>query len=262
MKTSGDGRVGRGRVIAASGVAAALVMLTSTANGQSIAARVAAVRDGQVRMSFTARPGVCGNGRNISTHRATDDWESWCEPGPVRVAIDIRDRRIVDVDTYVGGRWRPRDSATDLGFVPASEAAEYLLSLAATLDGRAGKEAVFPATIADSAVVWPGLLEIGQDETRPRETRKSAVFWLAQAAGEAATRGLGEIAENDAADREVRKGAVFALSQLRNDEGVPILIRIARSHVDPAIRKNAIFWLGQSEDPRAIALFEELLLRP
>ena len=32
-------------------------------------------------------------------------------------------------------------------------------------------------------------------------------------------------------------------------------------HPDPEIRRKAIFWLGQSQDPRAIALFEELLLK-
>ncbi len=55
---------------------------------------------------------------------------------------------------------------------------------------------------------------------------------------------------------------MFALSQRPRDEGVPVLIRIARSHRDPKIRRRAIFWLGQSEDPRALALFEELLTRP
>ena len=37
--------------------------------------------------------------------------------------------------------------------------------------------------------------------------------------------------------------------------------RIARTHRDPAIRKKALFWLGQSEDPRAITLFQELLTK-
>src|SRR3989440_12415457 len=50
-----------------------------------------------------------------------------------------------------------------------------------------------------------------------------------------------------------------ALSQLRRDEGVAALIRIARTHASPSVRKKALFWLGQSDDPRAIALFEELL---
>jgi HEAT repeat protein len=52
---------------------------------------------------------------------------------------------------------------------------------------------------------------------------------------------------------------VFALSQRPQEEGVPVLIRIARTNPHGEIRKSAIFWLGQSEDPRALALFEELL---
>jgi hypothetical protein len=28
---------------------------------------------------------------------------------------------------------------------------------------------------------------------------------------------------------------------------------------DPELRKTALFWLGQSEDPRALGLFEEIL---
>jgi HEAT repeat protein len=54
---------------------------------------------------------------------------------------------------------------------------------------------------------------------------------------------------------------VFALSQLPRDQGVPKLLEIARTHQDPRVRKKAIFWLGQSDDPRALALFEELLTR-
>jgi HEAT repeat protein len=57
----------------------------------------------------------------------------------------------------------------------------------------------------------------------------------------------------------VRKQAVFALSQRSAEEGVPALIRIARSNPDPELRKTALFWLGQSDDPRALDLFEEIL---
>lgn len=253
------GRRGRGLLLAP---AVAALVLVPPVEGQTIADRVSAVRDGQVRMSFTAREGVCGNGRNITTHRGSDDWESWCEPGPVRVAIDIRGREIVDIDTYVGGRWRARDNVTDLGMVSAPDAAAYLLSLAQSERGKASKEAIFPATLADSAVVWPQLLAIAKDGGRPRETRKGAVFWLGQAAGQAATEGLGEIVYDDSGDGEVRESAIFALSQLDDDAGVPILIDIVREHPDPNLKKKAIFWLGQSGDPRAVALFEELLVKP
>jgi len=93
----------------------------------------------------------------------------------------------------------------------------------------------------------------------PRQTQRSAVFWLGQAAGEAATRGLTELVDDSSVEIEVKESAVFALSQLRRDEGVAALIRIARTHASPSVRKKALFWLGQSDDPRAIALFEEIL---
>ncbi|UCD24899.1 MAG: HEAT repeat domain-containing protein [Gemmatimonadota bacterium] len=256
------GRRGRRLAVLTAVCTAMGVVLAMPLASQSIADQVAAVRDGQVRMSFTAREGVCGNGRNITTHRDDDDWESWCEPGPVRVAIDIRDREIVDIDTYVGGRWRARNNVTDLQMVPAPAAADYFMSLAQTERGKVSKDAIFPATLADSAVVWPELLVIAKNTDRPRETRKSAVFWLGQAAGEAATEGLGEIVYDESGDGEVRESAIFALSQLDDDAGVPILIDIVRNHRDPNLKKKAIFWLGQSEDPRVVALFEELLVKP
>ena len=55
--------------------------------------------------------------------------------------------------------------------------------------------------------------------------------------------------------------AVFALSQRPTDEAVPALIRIARTNGDGAIRRKAVFWLGQTDDLRAVALFEDILQR-
>jgi HEAT repeat protein len=52
---------------------------------------------------------------------------------------------------------------------------------------------------------------------------------------------------------------VFALSQRRNEEAVPALIQVARNNRDPSVRRTALFWLGQTIDPRAVALFEEIL---
>ena len=53
--------------------------------------------------------------------------------------------------------------------------------------------------------------------------------------------------------------AVFALSQLPKDEGVPLLIKVARTNTNLEVRKQAMFWLGQSKDPRAIDFFSEVL---
>ncbi len=113
---------------------------------------------------------------------------------------------------------------------------------------------------------WPTVWSSGRNCSVSRETpdvreetRRQAVFWLGQAAGDEAVKGLDSIATDGGGDIEIRKQAVFALSQRPADEGVPILIRIARSNRHPELRKSALFWLGQSEDPRALTLFEEIL---
>ena len=62
-------------------------------------------------------------------------------------------------------------------------------------------------------------------------------------------------------DAEVKKQAVFALSQHRRNESVPTLIEVARKNRDPDVRRTALFWLGQSNDPRAVSVFEEILRR-
>jgi hypothetical protein len=241
--------------------------------------RVAAAPDGEVRFSFATRAGVCGNGRNVISlecddgrcgrHRISsgnyydDDPGCPCEPGPARVALQKRGGQISRMRTYVGGAWRPAGDArvTDLGAVPAAATAHFLLDLAARSPGDVGHDAVFPAVLADSVTVWPDLLRLARATAVPRETRRSAVFWLGQAAGEAATRGLIELVDDASVELEVKESAVFALSQLRRDEGVAALIRIARTHASPSVRKKALFWLGQSDDPRALALFEEILTK-
>jgi HEAT repeat protein len=245
----------------------------------NVADRVAGAPDGTVRFSFATRAGVCGNGRTVislecedgscSRHRISsgdyydDDAGCPCEPGPARVQLQKREGRITRVRTYVGGAWRSAADTrvTDLGAVSAVAGARYLLDLAMQSPGDAGHDAVLPAVLADSVTVWPDLLRLARMTTVPRETRRSAVFWLGQAAGDAATRGLTDLLDDTSVDLEVKESAVFALSQQRGQDGVPALIRVARSHPSPHLRKKALFWLGQSDDPRALALFEEILTR-
>ena len=85
-----------------------------------------------------------------------------------------------------------------------------------------------------------------------------ALFWLSQKAGERAVGTLTRAVDDDP-DAGVRKHAVFAISQLPKDESIPKLIALAQTHRDREVRKQAMFWLGQSGDPRAVALFEQVL---
>jgi HEAT repeat protein len=243
-------------------VAGALLLSPPSAGAQALARRIQEAGDGTVRLGFAARPGVCGNGHGITIMDGDDDDDEWvsdCERGPVRVSLRMRGGRVSDATTRVGGHWRSEVTVTDLGLVPARQAADAMLALARGADEEAGDELITAATLADSAVVWPELLRLARDGKLPVETRKQAVFWLSQAAGEEAARGLDSIVVDDRGDLEVREHAVFALSQRPADEGVPALIRIARGNQNPEIRKKALFWLGQSDDPRALTLFEEIL---
>ena len=235
---------------------------------QSLTDRVREVRDGDVRMSFAAREGVCGDGRgsisvgrHVTVSEGSHDWESVCEAGPVRVRLTKRDGAVVAVRTYVGGRWAPGgDEVTDLGTVSAREAAAFLLAVAERSDARGG-DAIFPATLADGVEVWPSLLRLARSGDLPRETRRAAVTYLGYAAGDAVAGELGQIAEREDEDESVRKAALYAVSQRPADESIPILARVVRSNRSPAMRKTAIYYLSQSDDPRAIAVFEEILSR-
>ncbi|HEX4601959.1 MAG TPA: HEAT repeat domain-containing protein, partial [Gemmatimonadales bacterium] len=231
--------------------ALALALLAAPAAAQRLAARIAAAPDGRVHFTFAARAGVCGNGRTmISTDctagscgntftfgRNGDEAEVAydCEAGPVRVSLTRRGGSVASLHTYVGGRWvTPPASVvvTDLGAVATREAVDYLLDLAAQDGGRAGEQAIFAATIADSVTVWPTLLKLARDEHLPHGTRRQAVFWLGQAAGDAATAGLTGLTDDSSVNRDVKEQAVFALSQRPREEGVPALIRVARANPD------------------------------
>jgi hypothetical protein len=226
---------------------------------QSLEQRIAHIEQGTVHLSYPARADVCGDEvHSYTVNRGDGEWEAHCGRQLARVSLEIRNHRVSGVRAYVGGQWRPNSSAVDLGSVRPQEAAAYFLSLAERDNNLTG-DPILAATLADSAVIWPALLRLARSTSLDSDTRRSAVFWLSQAAGAAVTPVLDSIAGDPGGEREIRKQAVFALSQRPALEAVPALIRIAKSNPDPEVRKSALFWLGQSEDPRALTLFEEIL---
>ncbi|MBX3145366.1 MAG: HEAT repeat domain-containing protein [Gemmatimonadales bacterium] len=240
---------------------------------QNLPARIAAAPDGEVRLTFASREGICGDGAtfirdlNRDNHvTMSGDWRDWrsrpCEEGPVRIRLRVQGGEVRSVRTAVGGIWRPSEErVTDLGRIGAAEAARGLLSMARNSYGK-GNDLIFPATLADSVTLWPDLLELARDRQVASSSRKNAVFWLSQAAGDKAADGLERIVTDEGDDRDVREHAVFAISQLPQDQGVPILLRVARTNPNPGVRRKAMFWLGQSDDPRALSLFEDILTKP
>jgi len=96
-------------------------------------------------------------------------------------------------------------------------------------------------------------------DDRNARVRGQALFWLAQRASNRISSEAIQRALDQDPDTEVKKKAVFALTQMPNGEGVSKLIEVARSHSNAAVKKQAMFWLGQSKDPRALKFFEDVL---
>lgn len=235
---------------------ACVLALGTSLQAQSLEQQINTVGTGEVRLTYSTKEGVCGDGRHINTGRSQDHSDrGWCEPGPARLSLELRDGRVVDADLGVGGDWnRGTGSATDLGRVPAPEAAAAVLSLIEAAAGSAGGDLVLAAVVADSVTVWPDLLRLARSSSLPEDTREDVVLWLGFAAGDA----LGPD-DPGADDDDVRESAIFALSQRPEEEAVPALIRVIEGESPVHLKKSALFWLGQTDDTRAVDVFEEIL---
>jgi HEAT repeat protein len=269
----------RGAGIATAALGFAASGAACTAGAQSLAQRVASARDGRVVFSFAARPGVCGDGHGTLMVSSSDGYSSGgisyfssgggmagadrCQAGPVRVALDRADHQIVGVRTAVGPA-DTSDAAVDLGTVPARVAADYLLSLASTLDGRPAHDAILPAMLADSTDESAALLGIARNQSLSVETRRSALSGLGRSAGAAsgaATTALVGVARNDADNTSVRQQALNSLAQLDRGAGLPALIDIANGHGGDWLTREAVAAIGRSGDPRGRAFLRAAIRR-
>jgi hypothetical protein len=140
--------------------------------------------------------------------------------------------------------------------VSAGDSVKLLTSLVSGGD-RVRSGALAALAMHRDEVAVPALLSLARQDPNAR-VRGDALFWLAQSAGRKVAGDITAAIDNDP-DTDVKKRAVFALSQLPRDEGVPLLIKVAKTNQNPAVRKQAMFWLGQSKDQRALDFFAEIL---
>ncbi len=241
-------------------------LVPQKSEAQSIARRVSTVRDGKVRMSFAAKDDICGyndgiqtswrkNGNNkaswSSSSRSEDVvYDNYCSEGPVRLVLTMNNGRVDRIKTYVGGQWRAGSGVTDLGTVPAREAADFLLGVANSHSGKGASEAIFPVTIADSVDALQPLYSIGKNQSRPNDVRDQAIFWLSQEEDDRAVGMLEDILKT-ARDQQIADKAIFGLSQHRSGKGFSTLRSYAENeNVSDKLRGQAIFWLGQGRRQR------------
>ena len=261
------------KYVAAGALVVTAWLLPRTSDAQSIASRVASVRDGTVRMAFASRDDICGWGDGISTRHSMNSRNrtSWsrddsedvsydeeCSAGPARVVLTLRAGRVEKVRAYVGGRWRVPSDARDLGTVSAREAVDYLLAVANADAGKGSENAIFPVTLADSVDIAPRLAAIGENESKSEDLRGQAIFWLGQTrSGRSGDylRALYKKIRNE----DVKDKVIFAMSQQHDESSQDWLIDLASNSSESIeMRKKALFWAGQTRTPisRLTAMYD------
>ena len=263
--------------------------VSSSALAQStLAQRVASAPDGAVHLQFAGRAGTCGNGRDMIGFRNAlfmDSFQSigkWnapdCRPGPVRVALNVAGGKVTKVKTSVSGSWpATRERVTDLGTVTSSEAATFFFGLVPQIErfsgGRDKSRFLLPAVLADDPLAVPRLISLARDGARLEDIRRQAIQWIgllgdarvvpvlvafARDGGAGPTGG--DIDEDDEAPgkKGVATTAMAALSTVADGAGVPALIDLARNG-STGTRASAVFWLGQSGDPRGFAMLHNVI---
>lgn len=255
----------------------AVALLVPALGAQSLADRVNGAPAGAVQFTFAARPGVCGNGRGFIQTGNSTYYGSYvgsysttngdivraevCQNGPVHVVIDRAGRDIIAIQTYVGEpappATAPTVTAANLGRVGGQQAADFLLDVATKAEGRVGRDAIFPATIADSASTTDRLIAIAKNQALSRDTRRAALSHMGNSvpAGQVvptrAADAMVAIARDESDNQSVRQQALAVLSRLEHGVGIPALVELSRQQGYTWLAKESIAALSRSGDPRA-----------
>lgn len=108
------------------------------------------------------------------------------------------------------------------------------------------------------ATTW--LLDIARDKSFDIETRKGALFAASQRKSFDLDQ-VSSIYDGAKGDDEMQKQVLFIYSQRREPAAVDKLMAIAKSDPNIEMRKSALFWLGQKNDPRVKQFIHDLLYK-
>jgi HEAT repeat protein len=106
------------------------------------------------------------------------------------------------------------------------------------------------------ASAW--LLDVARDKSLDTETRKQAIFWASQKRSVDLDQ-LATIYDQARGDTDFQQHLLFIYSQRRESGAVDKLMAIAKSDPNVELRKQALFWLGQKNDPRVRQFIRDLI---
>lgn len=144
-----------------------------------------------------------------------------------------------------------------MGQIRGAEGAEVIERYATTdPDPELREKAIFALSQSKAPTVYAQILKIAHKDSVD-DVRSKAFFWLAQMDDPRAKDDIIASLKTEPSG-EVREQAVFALSQL-DDAADEALIAVLRGDYPRDVKKKALFWLGQSGSPQALAYFDEAL---
>lgn len=144
-----------------------------------------------------------------------------------------------------------------LGEAAGAEEVQFMRQLYAQVDDPELRNQIFFVLSeigGDDNVQW--LVERALDPNESNQVRQQAIFF----AGEAGvpTQDLVRIYD-EIDDADFRQHLIFVLAEREDKEAVDKIIDIARNDPDPDVRRQAVFWLSETGDPRAEAILMEIL---
>jgi HEAT repeat protein len=135
---------------------------------------------------------------------------------------------------------------------------DWLRSIYPNLSEKLRDNVFLAVSRSDSPRASGWLASVVEDNRQTEHTRQQAMFWLGQ--GRGPTQDLVRLYDR-LSEPSLRSHYTFVLSQRRDREAVDKLMDVAQHDPDRSVRHQALFWLGQSKDPRAIAFIRDLIIR-
>jgi HEAT repeat protein len=112
-------------------------------------------------------------------------------------------------------------------------------------------------TSSPEGTAW--LLDIARDKSFDVETRKNALFWASQRRLLDLDQVM-QIYAGAKGDDAMQEQVIFVLSQRRESAAVDKLMDIAKNDQNIEMRKKAMFWLGQKNDPRVKQFLLDIIM--
>jgi len=153
-----------------------------------------------------------------------------------------------------------------LGQQHSAQNAEYLKSLFAKLskderNDELKKKVMFSLSQMRGFGNDRWLLGIALDTSYSEDLRGHAL-WTAGQNGVAGSELAAIYDKLPARDQQVKEKLIWVMSESRDAEATDKLVEIAQKDRDREMRKKALFWLGQKNDPRVQKILMDILTKP